>query len=137
MTSAVLDRLGPIKKVATSFELADAITQGLPTSVLKVLVSQGVLLASEIVLVISRRTLQDRRKKRLPLTPEASDRAVRLARLDAQATEVLGDPERARRWLRTPNPALEGRVPLELSVSSEGARLVETVLGRIAHGVPF
>lgn len=137
MTSAVLDRLGPLKKISTPVDLADAITHGLPTSVLKMLVSHGVLRASEIVLVISRRTLQDRRKKRLPLTPEASDRAVRLARLDAQATEVLGDSERARRWLRAPNPAIEGRIPLELSVSSEGARLVETVLGRIAHGIPF
>ena len=137
MTSTVLDRLGPLKKISTPVGLADAITEGLPTSVLKMLVSHGVLLASEIALVISRRTLQDRRKKRLPLTPEASDRAVRLARLDAQATEVLGDAGRGRRWLRTPNPSLEGRVPLELSVSSEGARLVETVLGRIAHGIPF
>jgi putative toxin-antitoxin system antitoxin component (TIGR02293 family) len=137
MTSAIRDRLGPLKKITTPVELAEAVSHGLPSSVLQVLVSHGVLTASELSLIIPRRTLQDRLRKRLPLTPDASDRAVRLARLDVLAHDVLGDSERARRWLRTPNPSLEGRIPLELSVSSEGSRLVEAVLGRIAHGIPF
>lgn len=137
MTAAIRDRLGPLKNISTPVELAEAVSQGLPTSVLRMLVSHGALVQSELSIVIPRRTLQDRQRKHLPLTPDASDRAVRLARLDALAHDVLGNAERARRWLRTPNRSLEGRVPLELSVSSEGSRLVETVLGRIAHGIPF
>lgn len=53
----------------------------------------------------------------------------------ARAEEALGDAVKARRWLRKPNRALQGRVPLDLPRSEAGARIVEQVLGRIEHGL--
>lgn len=69
-------------------------------------------------------------------TPEeSSGRVMRLARVGTIAEDVLGSREKARRWLQKPNPALAGAVPLEQLDTELGARRVEGVLGRIAHGV--
>lgn len=64
-----------------------------------------------------------------------TDRLTRVARVMARAEEALGDAEKARRWLRKPNRALQGRVPLDLARSEAGARTVEQALGRIEHGL--
>lgn len=69
------------------------------------------------------------------LGAEESDRLVRLARIAALASDVLGDDARASRWLQRPNRALSGRLPLSLLDTDLGAREVETVLGRIEFGV--
>ena len=61
--------------------------------------------------------------------------SVRSARITALACEVLGDPEKAARWLRHPNRALAGRVPLSLLDTDLGACEVEAVLGRIEYGI--
>lgn len=63
------------------------------------------------------------------------DRLLRTARLFAIATEVLEDEEAAVRWLRSPQAALAGDVPLELAGTDVGARAVETLLGRMEYGV--
>ena len=63
-----------------------------------------------------------------------SDRLYRLARVVALAKRHIGDEEAAARWLRRPNRALGGNVPLELLDTELGARAVENVLGRIAFG---
>lgn len=60
---------------------------------------------------------------------------MRLARVGTIAEDALGSREKARRWLLKPNPALAGAVPLEQLDTELGARQVEGVLGRIAHGV--
>ncbi len=60
---------------------------------------------------------------------------VRLARIQAAADEVFGDRAEARLWLREKNGALGGQLPLELLDTEEGGRAVESVLGRIAHGI--
>ncbi len=69
------------------------------------------------------------------LDAEESDRLVRLARIAAFASDVLGDDAKASHWLRRPNRALSGRPPLSLLDTDLGAREVEAVLGRIEHGV--
>ena len=76
-----------------------------------------------------------RRKRARRLGPEESDRLLRVGRLAAQAEEVLGDRQRATRWLHEANRALGGRAPLGELDSDLGARQVEDVLVRIAHGV--
>lgn len=58
-----------------------------------------------------------------------------LERVTARAEEVLGDPERARRWLLKGNPALGGERPLDMLTNDAGAVQVERVLGRIEHGI--
>ena len=84
---------------------------------------------------ISDRTLTRRLQPSARLTPEESDRAVRLARVVARSIEVLGSPENAADWLRTPHPVLEDRTPFEMLDTDAGVQLVETILGRIAYGI--
>ena len=53
----------------------------------------------------------------------------------ARALEVLGDREKALRWLRTPLSSLSGRTPLSMLNTSSGIVDIEDVLGRIEQGV--
>jgi uncharacterized protein (DUF2384 family) len=57
------------------------------------------------------------------------------ARIQAVAEAVLDSRDDACAWLRERNGALGGKVPLGLLGTDEGDRLVEAVLGRIAHGI--
>jgi putative toxin-antitoxin system antitoxin component (TIGR02293 family) len=63
------------------------------------------------------------------------DRLNRFVRIATRAREVLGEEEKARQWLRTPNRALAGQTPLSRLDTNLGAREVEEILGRIEHGV--
>jgi putative toxin-antitoxin system antitoxin component (TIGR02293 family) len=78
-----------------------------------------------------------RRKKQGRLSPEESERLVRVARLLEVAAEVLGNIDDASRWMKERRPALGGRTPLERAETEVGAREVEDLLGRVAHGVIY
>ncbi|HYL11715.1 MAG TPA: antitoxin Xre/MbcA/ParS toxin-binding domain-containing protein [Terriglobales bacterium] len=80
-------------------------------------------------------TLTRRLSERSRLTAAESDRTVRLARVCANAVEMIGDEEMAVAWLRTPNRAFGGERPLDQLDTESGAREVEDILGRIAYGV--
>ena len=81
------------------------------------------------------RTL-DRRKKEGRLHPEESDRLLRASRVFGRAIALFeGDVEGAIGWLRTPQRALGGAVPLEMARIEIGAREVEGLIGRLEHGV--
>src|SRR5205085_2331269 len=84
---------------------------------------------------IPQRTLTRRLSQQSRLTAAESDRTARLARVYADAVEMIGEEERAVQWLLTPNRALEGERPLDRLDTDVGAREVEDVLGRIAYGV--
>ena len=112
------------------------IEAGLPTETVEAAVAQGVLSWSEIERhVLPRRTFSHRKARSQPLTPDESDRLLRLLRVIARAEDTFQDEEKARRWLRKPNRALDGDVPLGMLRTESGARLVEQVLERIAYGV--
>lgn len=85
--------------------------------------------------VAPKRTLARRLSRGELLTVDESDRALRLARLSAEAGRIFADPEKARRWLRKPNRALHNNTPLALARTETGARLVEDLLLQIDHGV--
>lgn len=53
----------------------------------------------------------------------------------SMATEVLGNADKARRWLKSPNRALGGEVPFDLLDTEIGAHQVEEVLVRLNHGL--
>jgi putative toxin-antitoxin system antitoxin component (TIGR02293 family) len=84
---------------------------------------------------VSPRTLArlDPAKSRLDLV--SGDRLVRSARLFAIATEVLEEVQAAAHWLKAPQRALGGAIPLDLAQTDVGARAVEALLGRMEHGV--
>ena len=120
----------------SDLEWVKAVENGLPTEALESAVEQGVLSWQDVQeYVIPRRTLSRRKERGHSLTPDESDRLLRLLRVIAKAEDTFQNEEKARRWLRKPNRALGGDVPLELLRTESGARLVKQIIGRIAHGV--
>jgi len=138
--SQIYDVLGGeklLRSESPSFEeLRDRIRQGLPYASLEATADRLSLEREEIstILLLPPRTLS-RRKRSHQLRPDESDRLFRLARIVAQAMDVLGNRDKASRWLRRPNRALGDAVPLHLLDTDAGTRRVEQVLGRIEHGV--
>ena len=116
-------------------DLVKLIRQGLPVGAAQFVLDSGRLTLAELDrIVLPRKTLVNRRRLGT-LTPEQSDRLVRVARVLAAAEETFGGREKAGSWLRRPTVALDGERPLHLLDTDEGARRVETLLGRIAHGI--
>ena len=85
---------------------------------------------------ISIATLSRRRQSGGRLDAGHGDRLLRFARLFRLASELYdGDEEAAREWLSKPARALDGETPLDHAETEAGAREVETLIGRIEHGV--
>ena len=140
-TGAIADVLGGRKVLGKSVrkpdDLADLNRKGLPAESVTAL-AEKLDLGKTVLsrkLGIPHRTLTRRLSRRSRLTPAESDRTARLARVYANAVEMIGDEERAVEWLRTPNRALGGERPLDQLDTDVGARAVEDILGRIAYGV--
>jgi putative toxin-antitoxin system antitoxin component (TIGR02293 family) len=139
-TTPVLEMLGGEKilgrKVSSPLKLVDALREGLPYSSLQAVVRALGLSRQETsrILSVPLRTL-DRRKRQRRLQADESDRLYRLAHIASRVVEVLGSAEHAARWLRHPNRALGGVVPLELLDTEAGARQVDEILGRIEFGM--
>jgi putative toxin-antitoxin system antitoxin component (TIGR02293 family) len=120
--------------VRSQADLALAVRNRLPLAALKGL-SQAGLTEQEIErFVIPQRTRRHRADKEQPLTVDESDRAVRLLRMQTIAEETFGDTAKANRWLRRPLTELAGEPPLVLAQTEVGARVVETILAKIAWG---
>jgi putative toxin-antitoxin system antitoxin component (TIGR02293 family) len=85
---------------------------------------------------ISPRTLS-RRKEEGRLHPDESDRLIRAARIFALTSELFdGNVDSARKWLTAAQPALGGSTPIEYASTDVGAREVESLIGRLEHGIP-
>jgi putative toxin-antitoxin system antitoxin component (TIGR02293 family) len=111
------------------------VRRGLPVTTVEFVLQTGRLTLAELDrIVLPRKTLMNRRRLGR-LTPEQSDRLVRVARLIAVAEETFGNQDKANVWLRRPTTALRGERPLDLLDTDEGARQVETLLGHIGHGI--
>ncbi|MGA6993361.1 MAG: antitoxin Xre/MbcA/ParS toxin-binding domain-containing protein [Candidatus Deferrimicrobiaceae bacterium] len=124
------------RDVSSLRDLRDILLEGLPYGAFVVLTGKLRLGREEAsrALTISSRTLI-RRKTAKRFRVDESDRIARLARITARAIETLGTEEKATDWMRTPNRALGGAVPLYLTSTDIGARQVEEVLARIEHGI--
>lgn len=116
-------------------DLVAAVREGLPVDAVDRVLAGGSLSPAELDrLAIPRKTLSHRRTLGR-LSPEQSDRLVRVLRVLSEAEETFGARDRAHAWLRRPTSALGGHAPLELLDTDIGARRVEDLLGRIAHGI--
>jgi putative toxin-antitoxin system antitoxin component (TIGR02293 family) len=71
-----------------------------------------------------------------PLSPEDSEKILRILRAARRAEEVFGDQDRGRAWLTSDVHALGGRRPLDLLDTQDGYELVIDELGRIVFGAP-
>jgi putative toxin-antitoxin system antitoxin component (TIGR02293 family) len=84
---------------------------------------------------VSDRTLTRHRANAERLDPVASDRFYRTQEVIVRAVRVFEDGFEAMQWLRRPQPALAGLVPLEILDTEPGARAVRKLLTQIEHGV--
>jgi putative toxin-antitoxin system antitoxin component (TIGR02293 family) len=140
-TEAIAEALGGRKVLKKAVkkpdDLAQLVRRGLPAGAVTAL-AEKLHLGRTVLsrkLGIPQRTLTRRLSRASPLTPAESDRMVRMARVYANAVEMIGDREKAIDWLSTPNRALGGERPLDQLDTDMGARMVEDILGRIAYGV--
>jgi putative toxin-antitoxin system antitoxin component (TIGR02293 family) len=108
---------------------------GLPVEAVDDVLASGRLTAAELDrLAIPRKTLAHRRLLGR-LTPEQSDRLARILRIIEETETTFGNPDKAHIWLRRPSALLDNEAPLDRLDTDIGVRQVETLLGRIAHGI--
>jgi putative toxin-antitoxin system antitoxin component (TIGR02293 family) len=133
--SAALQLLDDVGVEARAAGLTAAVREGLPITLVDEVLADGLLTAAELDrLAVSRKTLAHRRGLGR-LSPEQSDRLLRLLRVIAEARATFGAPDKAARWLRRPTRALDGAAPLDLLDTDIGAQRVARVLGWIDHGI--
>jgi len=115
--------------------MRDRLRTGLPYRALERLLAASKLPQGDVLRVVALATrTYHRRKKQKLLSSQESDRLYRLARILAIAEDVLGNREKAVRWLTKPSRVL-GEVPLNLLDTEIGTRDVEDELRRIDYGV--
>ena len=125
------------RNAASNWDLAQSVERGLPLAALDKL---AVILAPNNTQAIGYRfvpkaTLERKRQKKAPLTPQESDKVVRVAKVAALALNVFRDEDKVRDFLTRSHMMLEDRTPLDLALSTgAGADAVMTVLGRGAFG---
>lgn len=84
------------------------------------------------VLGIPLRTLARRTDR---FKPDESERILRVGSVFKNAVEVIVEKDAAARWMTQPKRALSGLTPLRCCDTEFGAREVDRLLTRIAHGV--
>lgn len=75
------------------------------------------------------------RHKQTQLSPAISDRLFLVARIVSEATETLGNEEKAVRWLHKTNRTLGRDTPLSRLDTSIGIQQLKEVLMCIEHGI--
>jgi putative toxin-antitoxin system antitoxin component (TIGR02293 family) len=131
---------------ANGAEVLAMVERRFPPSIIDSLLGLGLERSEVHSIVLPARTLQHRRSRKESLSVEESDRVIRLLRVLRAAEAVYGSRERALDFLRRPNPRLDpvlrnvlfakgGRTPMSLLTTEVGARMVEELLGQIAHGM--
>ena len=96
--------------------------------------SQG-LTRDDIRRIIPDRTLERRIAAGENLKIEEADGLARLLRVVKAARDLFENDENADIFLRSPNPALGDRIPIQMAQTDIGAREVETIIMRLAYGV--
>lgn len=125
---------GGLAEEAAPF-MHDDIVRGIPAKRVQELIERDVLDKKQVYRVVPERTFKRRLANRETLKTSEANAIARLLRVTEAANKAFGDAAFARRWLALPNPALNQRIPIELAETDAGARDVEDVLGRFAHGV--
>ena len=119
---------------AAAFTSYRTLEQGIPAAWARSLESQG-LTRDDIRRIIPDRTLDRRIAAGENLKIEEADGLARLLRVVKAARDLFENDENADGWLRNPIPSLDDRIPIEMARTDVGAREVEAVILRMAHGV--
>ncbi|WP_082674526.1 antitoxin Xre/MbcA/ParS toxin-binding domain-containing protein [Thiohalocapsa sp. ML1] len=124
---------GPVRSLSALESLVDA---GLPKEALRRVVERAISERQERRQILYAIVPEATYKRRQVLSPDASERTERLARVVATAEYVWDDPEQARRFLHEPHPMLEGRSPVRVALTELGARRAEDLLWGLFYGLP-
>jgi len=123
------------KRVMTPMLLVDEVERGLPFTALTRVFEQVAPNEPNLrYVVVPRATYARKRNEGARLSREQSDNVARVARVWMLALEVWKTPEAARLFLLRPHAMLENRRPIDVTLTTEGARLVEGILGRLYYG---
>ncbi len=139
MLEKIIGTLGGSK--ATGFEIKNeldmvkAVRKGFKVDVIEQIISGGLSRKEVELLIIKKSTLAHRKSHNQPLSPSESEYALRVARILALAEETFANSKKAHLWLRRPNRSLMNKKPLDFLDTEEGARIIETTLGKIAYGL--
>jgi putative toxin-antitoxin system antitoxin component (TIGR02293 family) len=120
-------------RVQSGADLAEIASARVDVAVIDRLSERG-LKVDELSFIIPRRTLTHRRQHHERLSTDESDKAIRLAKILAQATSTFGDPDKAMAWLRKAQTRFGGKSALDMASTEHGARLVEEALVQIDEG---
>jgi putative toxin-antitoxin system antitoxin component (TIGR02293 family) len=123
------------KPVTCDLDIACLIRDGLPVDVIDRLIGDKTVTPDEVKRIIMVPKAIAERRRKGGLTPEQSERVIRAARIIAEALETFGSRDKALTWMRRACAVLGGKAPIDLLETEEGAGLVESLLGRIAHGL--
>jgi putative toxin-antitoxin system antitoxin component (TIGR02293 family) len=82
---------------------------------------------------INAQTLRKRKSRKL--SADEAEKSLRVARVFAMASEVLGSETDARQWVNDQIPALGGKRPLDLLDTDLGAQEVTNLLNCIKWGM--
>ena len=133
MTTTVEDVFGQVGQ--GDIGLVKLTEEGLPTESLAELRLLGLTFAEVGQIVVAPRTVKHRKSRGERLSTEESERLLRVARVLALANRVFGDHDKALRWLREPDPRLNGRSCLSLLRTEAGGKFVENMLWQIDEGM--
>jgi putative toxin-antitoxin system antitoxin component (TIGR02293 family) len=123
------------KPVTCDLDIACLIRDGLPVDVIDRLIGDRTVTPDEVKRIIMAPKAIVVRRRKGGLTPEQSERVIRAVRIIAEALETFGSRDKALTWMRRTCAVLGGKAPIDLLDTEEGAGLVESLLGRIAHGL--
>ena len=121
-------------EVKSDADMARAVAAGFTVKAIDALRRNGVTDREVSTLIITRRTLSNRRASGGRLTLDQSDRAARVARSLASAERAFANQDKAGRWLHRKLSALGGRTPMEMIRTEAGARVVDDLLAKLSWG---
>lgn len=137
-TQDALDYVALLGLEAPDFpHLLKAINRGFPYRAFERLLANTGLEFDELAALVDipRRTLT-RRKQAGRFQSGESDRLLRAARVFRAALTLFGDDrDAARDWLKAPQYAFGGIVPLKIAPTDVGAHQIETLVGQIRYGI--
>jgi putative toxin-antitoxin system antitoxin component (TIGR02293 family) len=124
-------------RVSNTHDLIHQLEHGFSFTALQTFATNSGISVSVITAIVGipDRTLA-RRKAATKLTPDESERLLRLSTVFEKAVKLFeGDAVAAVKWLTSPKKALNNLPPLTYCRTELGAREVENLIGRLEHGV--
>jgi len=125
------------EQVHDNHAMVQRVEEGLPVMEVVKFGKQAGFTNDELAKLINipARTYARRVAGKARLTLPEGERAARLMRVFDRAKQLFATEENVRKWLHTELPALGWRTPIDFAQTEPGAREVESLLGRIEHGV--